>query len=527
MNKIAILFLSIVLLTAAVKAQQNEKSRPNILFAIADDATYLHMSIYGCKWVNTPAFDRVATNGVLFNKAYTPNAKCAPSRACILTGRNSWELEEAANHMPFFPSKFVSFPEVLANNGYQVGYTGKGWAPGAAKNADGTPRDLLIKPYNALQLDAPTKGVHSDDYAANFNTFLNQQAQGKPFFFWYGGWEPHRPYEFGSSLKNGKKLSDLYDVYAMWPKNDSVKTDLLDYAYELEYFDKQLQKMIDNLEERKLLDNTVIIVTADNGMPFPRIKGQEYEYSNHLPLAIMWPKGIQKTKRQIDDFVNFTDLAPTILEIAGIKKENNNMQPIRGKSLVNLLQSDKSGQIEAGRDHVLIGKERHDIGRPNNEGYPIRGIFKGDYLYLHNFKIARWPAGNPETGYLNCDGSPTKTAALNTFGTNQHTVWQLNFGKRPQEELYNVKTDPLCLNNLAMNTEFKKTAEKLYKQMVSELSAQKDPRILGNGDIFDQYKIAPLKYMNYYENYLSGKFTDELFWVNKSDYRPEQAKENK
>lgn len=523
MNKITLLFSTIFLSTLFSNAQ-TKNSQPNILFAIADDASYEHMGAYGCQWVNTPAFDRIAKEGVLFNKAYTPNAKCAPSRATILTGRNSWELEQGANHMSFFPSKFTSFPEVLAKNGYQVGYTGKGWAPGTAKNVDGTPRDLLVKSYNANKLDAPTTGIHSDDYAANFNEFLAKRPSNKPFFFWYGGWEPHRPYEFGSSLKNGKKLSDLYDVYAMWPKTDSVKTDILDYAYELEYFDKQLQKMIDKLDKENLLDNTVIIVTSDNGMPFPRIKGQEYEYSNHLPLAIMWPKGIKTTNRKIEDFVNFTDLAPTILELAGVKAENNNMQPIRGRSLVNILKSTKEGHLETDRDHVLIGKERHDIGRPNNEVYPIRGIFKGDYLYLYNFKTDRWPVGNPETGYLNCDGSPTKTAILNTFGTSQNILWQLSFGKRPQEELYNVKTDPLCLNNLAAESDFKALKEKLHQQMTNELTAQKDPRILGKGDIFESYKISPLKYMNYYENFLSGKFNDQLFWVNKSDYRPEQAK---
>src|SRR5258706_14861353 len=104
------LFLGTLVAVAAVALPAAETpARPNILFAIADDWGYGHASAYGSKWVNTPGFDRVARAGLLFTHAYTPNAKCAPSRAIILTGRNSWQLEEAANHIPFFPAKFKTW----------------------------------------------------------------------------------------------------------------------------------------------------------------------------------------------------------------------------------------------------------------------------------------------------------------------------------------------------------------------------------------------------------------------------------
>ena len=101
-----------------VLSESQAAERPNILFCIADDASYPHMGAYGCDWVKTPAFDRVARQGLLFTRAYTPNAKCAPSRACILTGRNSWQLKEACNHIPFFPAEFKSYVEALAEHGY-------------------------------------------------------------------------------------------------------------------------------------------------------------------------------------------------------------------------------------------------------------------------------------------------------------------------------------------------------------------------------------------------------------------------
>src|SRR5690606_28094927 len=166
------------------------------------------------------------------------------------------------------------------------------------------------------------------------------------------------------------------------------------------------------LEARGELENTLIVVTSDNGMPFPRVKGQAYEYSNHLPLAIFWPGGIRHPGRTIDDFISFTDLAPTFLELAGIPAERSGMQPIAGESFGDILFSEKEGMVDPGRNFVLLGKERHDVGRPEDKGYPIRGIVRDSMLYLRNFQTDRWPAGNPETGYMNTDGSPAKTVIL-------------------------------------------------------------------------------------------------------------------
>ena len=130
----------------------------NILFAIADDWGYGHAGAYGCKWVKTPAFDRVADQGILFSHAYTPNAKCAPSRACILTGRNSWQLKAAANHVPYFPPEFKTFCEALDEQGWFVGHTAKGWAPGIATNTAGKPRQMTGKAFNVFVVEAWTLG---------------------------------------------------------------------------------------------------------------------------------------------------------------------------------------------------------------------------------------------------------------------------------------------------------------------------------------------------------------------------------
>jgi N-sulfoglucosamine sulfohydrolase len=494
-------------------------SSPNILFAIADDASFPHMGAYGCNWVKTPAFDRVAKEGILFTNAYTPNAKCAPSRACILTGRNSWQLEAAANHVPYFPEKFKTYAEVLSESGYFVGYTAKGWAPGDPGKIKGKTRQLTGIPFDEITTTPPARYISNNDYSANFKAFLNARPKDQPFCFWYGGREPHRAYEYQAGInKAGKNTSDIDRVFDFWPDNETVRTDMLDYAFEVEYFDLHLQKMLSLLEEKGELENTLVIVTADNGMPFPRIKGQEYEYSNHLPLAIMWKEGIKNPGRVIDDFVSFIDFAPTYLELAGIDPVKYGMQPIQGKSLTDIFYASQNGKVTLNRDHVLIGKERHDVGRPHDWGYPIRGIVKNGYLYIHNFETDRWPAGNPETGYLNCDGSPTKTVCLEAkTKSSTKKYWEWSFGKRPQEELYHIKEDPDCLNNLTRDSQFTALKEQMKNQLFEELKQQGDPRMFGKGNIFDEYPYANEDNRGFYERYMGGEKV-RAGWVNESDF---------
>ena len=357
MKKFLVIILTILFLSSCESQKQKQ---PNILFAIADDASWKHFGAYGCDWVKTPAFDRVAESGILFTRAYTPNAKCAPSRSCILTGRNSWQLEEAVNHFPDFPEKFKTYAEALGENGYWVGSIAKGWAPGNPGEINGKKRQLTGPKFDNFTTNPPAKEISLNDYSRNFQDFLDKRPEGKPFCFWYGCTEPHRAYEFEAGFNYGKKRMDEIDeVPPFWPDCDTVRKDMLDYAFEIEYFDKHLQEMLNILEERGELENTIVVVTADNGMPFPRIKGQVYEYSNHLPLAIMWPKGIKNPGRKVDDFVNFIDFVPTYLEAAGLNPSEIGMQPVTGKSLMNIFNSGKAGIVEPERDFVLVGKERH------------------------------------------------------------------------------------------------------------------------------------------------------------------------
>ena len=466
------------LLTLAGTAPASAKSpqQPNILFIIFDDWGWQHAGAYGCQWVKTPNFDRIAREGVLFKNAFTSNPKCSPCRASILTGRNTWQLEEASCHGGIFPPKFAVYPDILESAGYTVGLTGKGWGPGDFK-LNGRTRNPAGPSFDQHKTTPPAKAIGPIDYAKNFESFLSERDSSKPFCFWVGFHEPHRPYERDSGTRTGKPL-DAILVPPYLPDVSLVRSDLADYSVEVEYADSHIGRMLSALEASGDIDNTLIVVTSDHGMPFPFVKGQIHEDGFHLPLAMRWGRTI-KPNRVVEDFVNVRDFAPTFLELAGLTPHPQ----ITGKSLLNILSAGKSGWIE-NRDTMLVGKERHDLGRPNDWGYPVRAIRTKDFLYVHNFHPERWPACNPETDFGNCDASPTKELLKLMRGH----FFDLSFGLRPSEELYDLRTDPSGVNNLASDLGFTATIVSLRSKMISMLEEDGDPRILGSGAIFDTYK---------------------------------------
>jgi arylsulfatase A-like enzyme len=464
------------LAASAVSAQANR--RPNVLFCIADDWGWPHAGAYGAGWINTPSFDRIAREGVLFNNCFTSNPKCSPCRATILTGRNTWQLEEAIDHFGIFPHKWKVYPEILEDNGYWVGMTGKGWGPGDYVSG-GFDRNPAGPEFQERRVPVPASGISGRDYAGNFEDFLAKRPEGKPFCFWLGGNEPHRAYEDGSGLRAGLDPKKV-DVPKYYPDNAVVRGDMLDYAVEVEWFDSHVGKAMDKLAEMGELDNTIVVMSSDHGMPFPRVKGQIYESGFHIPLAIRW--GGMQGGRTVDDFINVRDFAPTYLEMAGVPKPDS----MTGKSFLGVLRSNKSGWIDESRNVMLVGKERHDLGRPHDAGYPVRAIRTKDFLYVRNFQPDAWPAGNPETGYRNVDDSPTKRLLLRGFDK----FYRMSFGKRMPEELYRIGTDPDCMENVANDPEFWKVKSELRARMEEMLRAEGDPRALGDEEVFETYRYV-------------------------------------
>lgn len=476
--------LSTLLLPCAAASAAD---RLNILFAIADDQSWPHTSAYGTAAVQTPAFDRLAEMGVLFNNAFAPAPQCSPCRAGILTGRNIWQLEEAGTHGSLFPAKFPVFTRILEADGYHVGYTGKAWSPGNWKDA-GWKKNPVGTEYNEKRLRPPTAGISPVDYAENFRAFLAKREAGQPFFFWYGGHEPHRTYTFGSGQENGI-ASETVELPPFLPDTATTRTDVADYLHEIEWFDQHLGRMLSILEENGELENTLVIVTADNGMPFPHAKANLMEPGTHVPLVIAG--GLPLRSRESEALVSLIDLAPTILDVAGLRLPESTP----AKSLLPHLIDDSPH-----RRAVLTGRERHTHARPDNLGYPARAIRTADYLYIWNIKPDRWPAGDPppettgatsgpfksvEDGYEDIDSSPSKSLLLqDRLAWPQH--FQGAFEKRPAEQLFAIRSDPHCLKNLADDAH-SLTLRELRAQLIEELRAQGDPRVHGTGDIFESY----------------------------------------
>ncbi len=477
------------------KTQEMQNDRPNILFAIADDWSWPQTKSDNYGFINTPNFDNVVQEGVIFTNAYVTSPSCTPSRGSILTGQWHWRLEQGANLWSTLDPKFKVYPDILEKGGYFVGYTGKGWGPGDWK-VSGRTRNPAGPEYNKIRLKPPTTGISNVDYAKNFEEFLKEKPAGKPFCFWYGAFEPHRIYELGSGLKEGKKLSDV-TVPSCLPDVTDVQSDLLDYAVEVEWFDKQLGLMIRKLKDLGLFENTIIVVTGDNGLPFPRCKSNIYEMGTHVPLAIEWPARM-KQNRSIEDFVSLEDLAPTFLAAAGITPP----KAMTGRSIMNLILSNKSGKIDTTRNFVLTGKERHTPAQADlKTGYPMRAIRTSKYLYIRNFTPERWPAGienHPVLPFYDIDGSPTKTYMMDHRNDPDcKHLFELSFDKRPMEELYDLMKDPGELVNVADDSRYASIKKDLSDRLMKELKETKDPRVIGGEEKFDEYPYyGPMKLQN-------------------------------
>jgi len=273
-----------------------------------------------------------------------------------------------------------------------------------------------------------------------------------------------------------------------------VRGDVADYYFEVQRFDALVGSAMAALEEIGQLDNTVVLMTGDHGMPFPRCKGNLYDCGSRVPLALRWGERV-KPNRIIDDFVSLTDLAPTFLEIAGLAIPKD----MTGRSLIPILTNDKSGRIDPARDFVLIGRERHVPGQeaPDMGGYPCRAIRTRDFLYIRNFRPDRWPAGTPNyekaavpgAWFADCDNGATKTYMVENRDQDaiHRKLYDAAFAKRPAEELYDMSKDLDQLTNVANDPAYSDVKAKLAKRLTTGLKSSGDPRVVGGGEKFDEY----------------------------------------
>jgi len=426
--------------------------RPNVLFFITDDESWLERSAYGWSKLPTPHFDRVAKAGVLFTQAYTTAPSCAPSRAAALTGRNFWELKQGAFIQAWLPKEFPVLPDLLAAHGYQVGYTGKVWGPGVypeqgyQKPADKLYADIKVKPADRIKYISPI------DYAANFSVFLEKRKADQPFYFWMGTTEPHAPHAADNYVRLEKEFGFSLDEISMpefMEDTPASRKKRANFLYEIVYADLQLGKALKSLEDAGELENTIVIVTSDNGTAVGEYgKASPYDWGCHEPLAVMWPKRVP-AGRTVTDFVSFVDFAPTILEAAGAVIPAT----MSGRSFLPLLLSDKSGRVDPGRDFIVTGLEWHGEFDPASRS--CRTCRNDRYAYIVRYSNKRPPE----------DGMPPDSEIV-------------------AEELYDMQKDPWQQNNLFNNPEYARIKDVLKARFKQNALKTGDPRVTGDMKIF-------------------------------------------
>ncbi len=457
---------SLMLLAGALTVTAAADTRPNILYCLADDWSWPHAGVYGDQVIHTPTFDRVAREGIRFNYCFSPAPSCTPSRAAMLTGQYPHRLEEGSCLWGFLPKKFPVYPDLLEKAGYAVGCTRKGWGPGDFR-AGGFTRN-------------PAGPTFKD-----FATFLKTVPDGKPFCFWFGSHDPHRPYKAGSGASIGLK-TDHVVVPPFWPDNEVSRNDVLDYYWKVERFDRDVGELLDQLAEAGRLSNTLVVVTGDNGWPFPRCKANLYDGGTRQPLAVLWPAKI-KPGQVCDDFINLMDLAPTFMAAAGLKP----LPQMTGRSFLGLLTgAEKPGS----RNTVFLERERHANVRAGDVGYPMRAIRTREFLYVRNLRPDRWPAGDPVAHkdpmrvFGDCDDGPTKHYILeHRTEPGMEKFFQLCFGKRPAEELYDLSKDPDEMNNVAAQADYSAARKQLRAQLDQWMKDTADPRAIKDDDHWDSY----------------------------------------
>jgi N-sulfoglucosamine sulfohydrolase len=509
----------LLLLLFCLRAAAAEPGRPNVLFLFADDWGKYAGAYRGLdgehslnEMVKTPNFDRLAREGVLFTRAHVNAPSCTPCRSALLSGQYFWRTGRGAIlRGAVWDSNIPSYPLLLQKAGWHIGFTGKVWSPGRPADAPyGAPANrfakagMKISSYSELMMAAPDREARRreimDGVAKNFSDFLAARKGGEPWCYWFGPTQTHRVIAPGS----GKALWGIEPdslkgkVPPFLPDNDVIRADLSDYLGEVQSVDAALGVLLTELENRGEAENTLVVVSGDHGMPgVSRGKCNLYDFGTHVALAMRWPAKI-KPGRVVDDFVNLMDLAPTFLEVAGEKPAPE----MTGRSLMNVLTAEKSGQVDAARSYVITGRERHvDTARAGNVPYPQRCLRTAEFAYIRNFAPERWPMGDPaanEPGadavgentratFADMDASPTKRWLVEHGEEPENKKWwDYAFAKRPAEELYDLRRDPHEMTNLASDPAFAEVKAKLSAQLMEELKRTGDPRVTGDGQTFEK-----------------------------------------
>jgi arylsulfatase A-like enzyme len=470
--------------------------------------------------IRTPNFDRIASEGVLFRNAFVSSPSCTPCRSALVSGRHFWQTGSASILRSTWDFSQPAFPLILKENGYHIGMTYKGWSPGEPNNAPFGGREARYQnsggkfsTFSQTITDLVKKGTPLDqaketlytEVRKNFDQFISARSGDEPFFYLFGPTNTHREWIKGS----GKSLWNL-DPEALkgklppfLPDVEEIRQDFADYLGEAQAVDAGIGVIYNRLKESGELENTIIIISGDHGAPgFPHGKVNLYDFGTRVPLAIRFGKNI-KAGRTVDRLTSLIDIAPTILEAAGIKIP----EEMTGKSLFPVLTGKEPGT--SSDEAVFTGRERHvPPAREGNLPYPQRAIRTKDHLFIINFEPDRWPTGDPRNisktsipsqkelehntriTLADEDAGPTKAWMVqHRDDYSWKKYYEGAYGKRPRYELYDLKKDPDQVENLSGKPDVSEIEAALRKRLMAELTRTSDPRVTGD-KLF--YETAPM-----------------------------------
>ncbi|WP_146578441.1 sulfatase family protein [Neorhodopirellula pilleata] len=509
--------------------------RPNILFAFADDWGR-HASIYaqadGPGTVNdvvsTPNFDALAKSGVLFNNAYVNAPSCTPCRSSIVSGQHFWRCRTGAILQgAVWDESIPTWPLLLQDAGYHIGFTWKVWSPGSPINApyggsvnayessgrsfNGFSQSVTKMVDQGQSLD-DAKQVLLDQVRGNFRAMLADKKPEQPFAYWFGPTNVHRKWIQGSGKALwGLNPDDLKGkMPAFLPDVPEVRQDFADYLGEAMAFDMSLGVLVDELKKAGEFDNTLIAISGDHGPAgFPHGKCNLYDFGTRVSLSVSGP-GVSGG-RVVDDFVTLPDLAPTFLQAGDVDPP----EVMTAKTLWPVLKSEDQGWVDPSRTQVYVGRERHVANaRQGQLPYPQRAIRTKDYLFVMNFRPERYPLGDPYRLGDNDEASgdeptvnemtnntlvtlpdedagPTKAWIVsNRHRSDVQPFFRNAYGKRAGEELFDLSRDPDQMNNVAGDPAYAEVVSELRNRLMSELKETGDPRLVDQGRFFETPPMA-------------------------------------
>ena len=378
-----------------------------------------------------------------------------------MTGRSPVAARMTRFSAPL-PIDEITFPELLREQaGYYTGVCGRNFHLDG--NAKSNPMIGEILQRNSMQTFS--KRVDSlntcgDSEVANqVRKFIDQVPAGKPFFLWANFSDPHHPWNAGAKFRPDPSTLTLPPH---WPDLPGVRDEFADYCAEINRLDQTIAGVIAILEERKLLDKTLLVFCGDNGMAFPHGKGSLYDPGSNVPFFIRWPGQIS-ANRQTSALISAEDLAPTLLEAAGLKPHER----MSGKSFLPLLK----GEAFEARKYIFVERGPHGSApvtvNMSNSGYDLSRAVRSDrYKFIYN--CTPWIPYSP----VDSAAGPAwkQIQASHRDGRLDRSLSATYFSlPRPVYELYDLEADPAELQNLSGRPEVAEVETELRKALAEKM----------------------------------------------------------